>query len=590
MARLDLAKARQLGYNDQQIQQYAQQKGVQLYDSSQQQAQPVPEHKRSLIASLLPVGGSIVGGIGGSLLGGPVGGIGGATAGGGIGELIAQALSGEKSNYGEAAKQAGMGTLGEVTGLGIGRLLARPASSLLKGGEEALAGSVIKPKVPSSLGGAGTESRIVNTVRSEVGSGSAKKLYRDLQPSYDKLQTQIESTLSKKSSTSKVADIVRTLDNNISDNINFDESIPAYRKAKDKFINQLLSKSNKSGENGLTINDNEVYQFKRNLSKQLSGAFKKARAGTPLTPQEEVGLSVWKSIDNLLPNSVNKLSRKESDLIMAAPGLKASRDTPVEIPILGNIPGARQPLQVLQSKGADILGALQSPLLAGGASRSAGQAVARNLFSSGGDTPTNNTQPLPDQSQAPATNSGENYSGTSSDGNGPLSALSNPDTLKQLAILDLLRGGKNIDKIIALSKFVTPAADASSVKKQNLSNSVDLLLQNFQTAGGGQGPAGGLESFLGRTPGVRSLGLDKQAQIFEDQRKALIAPLARAISGEVGVLTDKDISRAEGLLPRLSDPADVAAIKIKNLKQLIEQSGSAGTADSGILNTGNLLQ
>ena len=65
---------------------------------------------------------------------------------------------------------------------------------------------------------------------------------------------------------------------------------------------------------------------------------------------------------------------------------------------------------------------------------------------------------------------------------------------------------------------------------------------------------------------------------YESLRKSLIGPLARAISGEVGVLTDKDIARAEGLLPKITDAKKLRENKLKNLEQLISvKSGSKAT-------------
>ena len=144
---------------------------------------------------------------------------------------------------------------------------------------------------------------------------------------------------------------------------------------------------------------------------------------------------------------------------------------------------------------------------------------------------------------------------------------------------DILQtGGENFDQLQDLleiaGEFGGGQAEADP-EIASLSNSVDLLLDNFEQAGGGQGAAGIASSLLGRTPGIRSAGLAPEAQVFEDKRKALIAPLARKISGEVGVLTDRDISRAEGLLPRLTDPPQVAQQKIDELKFLIQQAGQA---------------
>lgn len=161
------------------------------------------------------------------------------------------------------------------------------------------------------------------------------------------------------------------------------------------------------------------------------------------------------------------------------------------------------------------------------------------------------------------------------------------ETIQQAVLQDIqATGGQNIDKLLKLyeafgqgDQLTAKQRDAQS-KAQGLKGSIDLLARNFETAGSGQGGGGILASILGRTPGVRSLGLNEDAQVFEDQRKAMIAPLARAISGEVGVLTNQDISRAEGLLPRLSDPTDVAQVKLQDLYSLLGSSGGGSDLES----------
>jgi len=69
--------------------------------------------------------------------------------------------------------------------------------------------------------------------------------------------------------------------------------------------------------------------------------------------------------------------------------------------------------------------------------------------------------------------------------------------------------------------------------------------------------------------GAAWAGLDPAVKTFSDYRQSVIAPLARAISGEVGVLTDADISRAEGLLPDIGESQAEVDRKIFNLKEAI---------------------
>ena len=79
-----------------------------------------------------------------------------------------------------------------------------------------------------------------------------------------------------------------------------------------------------------------------------------------------------------------------------------------------------------------------------------------------------------------------------------------------------------------------------------------------------------------------------QARDYEALRKSLIGPMARIISGEVGVLTDRDIKRAEELLPNLTDTDEVAKNKLGNIRSLIsEREGKAPQETKSDLSAGS---
>lgn len=106
-------------------------------------------------------------------------------------------------------------------------------------------------------------------------------------------------------------------------------------------------------------------------------------------------------------------------------------------------------------------------------------------------------------------------------------------------------------------KVAGKVADAESIANQ--------IESTLAQAGGGQGWAGFATQIGAKLPGVAPT-----AKAYEAIRKASIGPLARAISGEVGVLTDRDIARAEALLPKLSDTPEEARLKLQNLRAAIE--------------------
>lgn len=103
-------------------------------------------------------------------------------------------------------------------------------------------------------------------------------------------------------------------------------------------------------------------------------------------------------------------------------------------------------------------------------------------------------------------------------------------------------------------------------KKQDVLKNLELLEKNYEEIklrGPGTGDVATLLSNLTRgkiAPEIRD---------YEALRMAFIAPLARTISGEVGVLTDRDVERAEKLLPKVSEPESIAKRKLKNLREIL---------------------
>lgn len=104
----------------------------------QQQVQtPAQPHQdtglKGLLENFLPTIGGTVGAIGGSLLG-PLGTAGGGAAGSGLGEFLKEKLSGQKTNFGNIAKQSAIGALpGAVEGLSGGIAGARAGEGFLSG-------------------------------------------------------------------------------------------------------------------------------------------------------------------------------------------------------------------------------------------------------------------------------------------------------------------------------------------------------------------------------------------------------------------------------------------------------------------------
>lgn len=143
--------------------------------------------------------------------------------------------------------------------------------------------------------------------------------------------------------------------------------------------------------------------------------------------------------------------------------------------------------------------------------------------------------------------------------------------LQQAMIDDLqLTGGENVSKLkTVLSVLEAPkpsaAATKAEVQTSSVLSKVGQLGELFSQAGGGQGRIpGAISGVLGK------VGANEAAYNYEQFRDSLLAPLARAVSGEVGVLTDKDIARADGLLPKLTDSPAEARRRLQLLMESVQ--------------------
>ena len=90
-----------------------------------------------------------------------------------------------------------------------------------------------------------------------------------------------------------------------------------------------------------------------------------------------------------------------------------------------------------------------------------------------------------------------------------------------------------------------------------------------------------VQGFLGNT-GVR---------VYDDMKKAFIGNISRSILLERGVLTDKDVERAAGLLPKLEDTEEIKNKKIDEIKTLLSTRYSEfkRRKDSGLSNIGDSI-
>lgn len=142
-----------------------------------------------------------------------------------------------------------------------------------------------------------------------------------------------------------------------------------------------------------------------------------------------------------------------------------------------------------------------------------------------------------------------------------------------LAMQDLQQtGGKRLAAIKAAYDLFGGGKSQKSVTQQNAErklsqavNTVGLLQQQFQRAGGGQGFAG-----YGQTlAGALKLPSADAAKSYQDNRRGFAALISKSL-GESGVLTDQDIKRALANIPDITDTPGVAQTKWNNLMQVLQ--------------------
>lgn len=116
----------------------------------------------------------------------------------------------------------------------------------------------------------------------------------------------------------------------------------------------------------------------------------------------------------------------------------------------------------------------------------------------------------------------------------------------------------------------------AGLKIQSLERDVNLLEETFGAISG-RGPLTGgiIRGLSEKTGGL----VEADAASFEALRSALIAPVARVLSGESGMLNEGDIQRAEGMLPKITDSPSLVERKMSNIRALIQGQ----KADLGIV-------
>lgn len=604
-----------------------------------QQMQPRQAGSRSGVTRYLPAAGAVAGGLlaapftGGLSLVGTLAALGGATAlGSAAGELGAQTSNKEGFNLGRVGKEAAIGGV-------LGAIPIGGVAKVAKAGMPAKAATQTAPKgVPGMLTRAGErlESRAAGigpgeklgmreqTVQESTGllkwakskgmpSGDPNKVNIWAENYRNNIGKQLESEVKRinapfKGSTA-AADFRKAFNANTALKSN-----PAAQKVAAQ-VEAAIAKDVKSNSKLITTRRN----FQDNLN-YTRGAGK--------TPQTE---QVYQVAVDTLNNNISKIAPRVKSLnneySQAAKVLQGSTKQTQRMTRQGENAGAGlvgrlttgDAAQTAKSKAGSVLqkiaGGSPPPVgpVVGGATRASrmpsvalGSGALTEALKQVGGRGVLGTNPQADpalveesQFEDPTMSDNEITNQMVENGQLPPEQLENvPQQVESKysldqALMDIQKdqqatGGKNIPEILSIYKAVAAAEKtqkpSAAMEKQQLQvggvqDVYNQISTAFAEAGGGRGRVPGL---VGKYAGTA--GFDQKAYNYNQFRDSMVAPLARAISGEVGVLTDADIKRADGLLPKITDSQTEAKNRLMKLQNAISQkkqrvSGGGGNSN-----------
>lgn len=442
--------------------------------------------------------------------------------------------------------------------------LAQTASKtgVLEGVGSSLRKAVTKPKVPASPYGASVERELSSTADKAGLTGSAASKYGQLPGKMDDLTTQIKAKLTIDKKPLQITKVKKSLESSLDDSLNYDPTIKPYVAAKDKLINQLLKKAS-----GSKVSKLSLYEAKQNLGKQLKRAYDKVEKGNPLSPAEEVGVTLYGKLKSLIDGGnkeISKLTELQEKLFKLSSGLKESSNKSFNIPFSNiPIPGSAAPLQA----GGDLLGRL----LQNTGKLGTGEMTMDKLFTSvtGAAKAGADVRKVPGQLSAlagrqfnqpptPTGLEGEQIGQEGTDQEGmqlaqdlqeSLDAPSQGSVTKEQLVAVLLspdiseKTKNNIEKIYELD-IGSADEKKKATQRSNAERVIDQLEKlYFSAQGSSAGRIGGVSSFLQRKAGGNPL-LQRYVQLMQTVR-----PLLARTLGEVGNLAEGEQRAVVGALP-----------------------------------------
>lgn len=352
---------------------------------------------------------------------------------------------------------------------------------------------------------------------------------------------------------------------------NFNSASKSYN---DK-LNIILGKLAQAGDDPVALNS-----VKSELRGILDRVFSR---GNKPGQMEEVANAAFRAVQDTLDdvsprirelnsfqNKLYSLSQEYVDVI------KKDKGAQFKLPIGSNVPllfSQEQGRSMLQRALSGAGTAITSPLA--GINAAADQPTLMNLLTaqavSRANTPTETPLPTSPQVNLSGIFDQQSPAPTANDPGSILRQILTPENLTMAVLSGEISGAeaKQLQDLMGTmgGTGLDPEAGAQiKVIEDNL-NELEQQLVNIPG-----GFAGGFLSLASNVP-----GLAPDAKVFNATRQAFTGPIARVISQEVGVLTDRDVKRAQDILPAASDTLEERQAKIAVLRRAINnlKSGKA---------------
>lgn len=551
MARLNVDKARQLGYSDEEISSYL----AKRPELAPQKTAPTGGGS-NLLLTLAPLLGSLLGGAVGTAIAPGVGTIAGSAIGGGLGETARQGIGGEKISGGRIAGEAALGGLGG--GLGVllkGAKFGNTAAKVAKAGKATKAGKEVATGLEGVANRAGTglrtgtyESAATNFLKGRNIAPRAK----------DVAETTTKFTGSASSKLGQLAEERAILTDSLNKltSSKFAKTVPVEGSALLKNIatevGTTVDVTQGIGKTNLAFWGNKIAKVKNaqdlgKVDKELLIAIQGAGKG-----KREALQAIQKVVGNALKSRIHEtepIFESLSKLNAAEPVVQKAAGATWTVPFT-NIQvgtGGAQAAKDLLGRGVQATSKL--PM-----SQVAGQAIPRAF--TGGGTTEQYTPPTM-QEMGPI----QQYNQTPKDSGLKIS----PETVA-LAMLTLPSKQANAIKAAYEVLGGDTKVSANVQKRQLILNQAAPVVSRITESAlvAPTGLAGSLASLFGRVPGVAG----GEAEYLRRDTDAFARLIASAFASEVGVATDRDISRWKGLMPQ---PGDTHEERVRQVSKLIEQ-------------------